>query len=412
MKVVIAGGGLGGLTAALCCLHHGHEVTVLERAPALEEVGAGIQIPPNAMKVYAALGLDGALAAAGFRPQALEARMGRSGRRLFRVPLAAAAPARWGAPYLHIHRADFLAVLEQALRARAPGALKLGVQVTGHADGPQGVTAQLADGGEVIGDVLVGADGLHSAVRARMLGPDAPRFTGMTAWRAVVPMAALGPDAPPPTACVWMGPGRHCVTYRLRGGTLANFVGVVECPATPAGQAAARPPESRPAESWSARGSAGEALADFEGWHPTITGLIGAAATLYRWALFDRPPLARWVSGRVALLGDAAHPMLPFMAQGAAMAAEDAWVLAAFLARAGTGDVARALQAYERARKGRASAVQAASRANARVFHRRSPAGQIATYGPMWLAGRLAPAAIARRQDWLYAHDVTRLPAS
>ncbi len=394
MKILISGGGIGGLAAALCFLHHGAEVTVLEQTPELGEVGAGIQIPPNAMKVFAALGLDAALAETAFEPEAIEARMGRSGLELFHIPLAEHAVKRWGAPYLHIHRADYISVLAKALRDESPDGLHLGAEIIGYTQTEDAVEVQLADGRRITGDALIGADGIHSPVREQMLGAEKPIFTGNVAWRAVVPMAALGADGPRPTACAWMGPGKHCVTYRLRRGTLANFVGVVER-------------DDWTTESWTERGTREAALADFEGWHPTITRMLGEADALYRWALFDRAPLPQWVNGRVGLLGDAAHPMLPFMAQGAAMAVEDAWVVAREVTQ--KPSPARGLEAYQHLRQTRTGRVQAGSRANAKTFHKRTWAGQLATYGPMWLAGKFAPMAVHKRQDPLYGYDVTRL---
>ena len=392
MKLIISGGGIGGLTAALCALHFGHEVTVLERASELGEVGAGIQVPPNAMKVFEALNLADDLAAIGFRPQAIEARMGLSGLQLFDIPLGEAAIARWGSPYLHIHRADYIRVLEQALRRQSPDAIKLGADVTGYRQTENGVFVSLADGREIEGDVLLGGDGIHSPIRRQMLGDDKPVFTGNVAWRAVVPMDVLGDDAPRPTACAWMGPGKHCVTYRLRRGELANFVGVVER-------------DDWTTESWTEQGTQEEALADFAGWHPTIQRILSEADSLYRWALFDRAPLKTWVDGRVALIGDAAHPMLPFMAQGAAMAVEDAWGVVQKLSQNDT--VPDGLKAYEALRHARTSAAQAGSRANAKTFHRRTRFSQLATYGPMWLAGKMAPMAIHARQDPIYGYDIT-----
>jgi len=369
MKVLIAGAGIGGLTAALACAQFGHEVVLFERADALTEVGAGIQVPPNAMKVFAALGLADDIAANAFRPEAIEARMGETGRTLFTIPLADHAVRVWGAPYLHIHRADYIAALANALELRCPGTVRLGTGVSAYRNTGAGVEVTLSNGEIYNGDILIGADGIHSAVRAQMQGADAPVFTGNVAWRAVVPMDALGPKAPNPTACAWMGPGRHAVTYRLRRGTLANFVGVVE-----------RNDWTR--EGWSERGDIAEARQDFAGWHPTITAILDAVpdGRLYRWALFDRAPLSRWSDTHVTLLGDAAHPMLPFLAQGAAMAVEDAWVLA------------RALSGVA---------------ANMGTFHQRTSVGRAKTYGPMWLAGRVAPALVHRRMDWLYGHDVT-----
>ena len=395
MKVLIAGGGIGGLTAALCCQHFGHDVTVFEQAAKLGEVGAGIQIPPNAMKVFRALGLESQIEKYAFCPEALEARMGQTGRQIFAIPLSQQTHDRWGAPYLHIHRADYIKALHDALSAVAPQAMQLGAQVTGYRQDANGVTVIFEDGREVLGDILIGADGIKSAMRAQMLGPDKPVFTGNVAWRAVVPISAIGQDAPNPSACVWMGKGRHGVTYRLRGGALANFVGVVER-------------DDWQGEGWFEKGRREDALKDFSGWHPMITALLKAANPdeLYRWALFDRPPLSSWTDGRAALLGDAAHPMLPFMAQGAAMAVEDSWVLAREISQAGR-DAAASLSAYQSLRFERASKVQAASRANMKTFHQRSKIGQLKTYGPMWLAGKLTPTLVHKRLDWLYSHDVT-----
>ena len=397
MHVLIIGAGIGGLTTALCCVHQGFDVTVLEQADALGEVGAGIQIPPNAMKVFEALGIVDLIARDAFEPEAIECRMGETGLTLFNVALGEAARQRWGGPYLHIHRADYIAALREALDRVAPNAVRTGSKLIAYHQDHAGITAHLEDGHTVSGDVLIGADGIHSVVREQMLGPDRPVFTGNVAWRVVVPVAALGNDAPNPTACAWMGRGMHGVTYRLRRGELANFVGVVER-------------SDWHDEGWQATGSRAEALADFVGWDPSVTRILAAAqdGQMFRWALFDRAPLKRWTEGRAALLGDAAHPMLPFMAQGAAMAVEDAWVIAAQLAQE-KGDAMRALRQYQDTRYGRATEVQAASRANAKTFHKRTFMGRLATYGPMWLAGRAAPWAVRQRLDATYGYDVTAL---
>lgn len=395
MKILIAGGGIGGLTAALCCLHHGHDVTVLEQATELGEVGAGIQIPPNAMKVFQALGIQGLVEKNAFQPEAIETRMGESGLTLFKIPLSDHATKKWGAPYLHIHRADYIGALKTALLDRAPQAVRLGACVSSYSQDEASVTVTLEDGERLSGDVLIGTDGIHSQVRRQMQGPDQPIFTGNVAWRAVVPMKTLGKNAPNPTACAWMGRGKHAVTYRLRRGTLANFVGVIER-------------DDWTKEGWNERGSKDEALRDFSGWHPTISEIIGKADNLFRWALFDRPPLKTWTDGRAALLGDAAHPMLPFMAQGAAMAVEDAWAIASELSEPNR-PVSASLIAYQSRRYKRASEAQAGSRANAKTFHKRTLAGRLGTYGPMWIAGRLAPHLVHARMDGLYGHDETSL---
>ena len=396
MKVLIVGGGIGGLTAALCCLHFGHEVTVFEQAEEFGEVGAGIQIPPNAMKVFEALGISDAISEKAFRPEAIEARMGESGTSIFTIPLAQQAIDMWGSPYLHIHRADYIQALKQALVTSAPKALQLSSQVTGVAQKDAGVTLSLKDGREFTGDVLIGADGIKSKVREILFGEDKARFTGNVAWRAVVPIERLKQHVPNPTACAWMGRGRHAVTYRLRGGELANFVGVVER-------------DDWKEEGWAEKGSIDDALRDFQGWHPAITQLIRyiEPKALFRWALFDRPPLPRWSLGRVSLLGDAAHPMLPFMAQGAAMAVEDSWVFAREISQSGRS-VSVSLEAYQDLRSARTRKAQAASRANMTTFHQHSRWGQATTYGPMWLAGRFLPSIVHKRMNWLYGVDVTK----
>ncbi len=394
LKTIVVGGGIGGLTAALCLHHFGHQPVVLERAVELEEVGAGLQVSPNGMQVFQALGLAEAIGAMAFRPEALEMRMGRSGRRVFSIPVADEAIRRWGAPYLHIHRADLVEALRARLAALVPGALRVGAEVTAYEQGPKRAQVRLSDDTVLDGDVVIGADGIHSIIRTRMLGPDAPEFTGNVAWRAVVPIERLGDLAPPPTACVWVGPARHAVTYRLRGGQLANLVGVVEH-------------SGWSDEAWTAQGTREQALADFAGWHPVVTNLIERADTHFRWALFDRKPLPHWSDGRVALLGDACHPMLPFMAQGAVMAIEDAWVLAACVS-AGGDDIAAALQRYFDMRIARTTRIQAAAWGNMATFHQRTRLAQAATYGPMWLAGHLAPGIVHSRQDWIYGHDVTK----
>ena len=391
MKAIIAGGGIGGLTAALCFTHFGWETEILEKSPELGEAGAGIQLSPNAMKVFETLGLGAALAQTGFRPEGVEIRMGESGLRLIRMPLGDSAIKRWGAPYLHIHRADLISVLQTALAARTQNTVRLGAPIEAYRQDQNSVTISYAKDSKTSGDVFIGADGIHSTVRAQMLGPDKPVFTGNIAWRSTVPVQRLGKDTPDPVTCAWMGRGKHAVTYLLRGGQLANFVGVIER-------------DDWTKENWTEPGTREECLSDFEGWHPKVTSLIKESDKLFRWALFDRKPLARWVEGRVGLMGDAAHPMLPFMAQGAAMAIEDAWMLAATLSR--SAPLSQSLEAYQAKRFTRASQIQAASRANAKTFHQRKLAGQIITYGPMWLAGRLAPLVGLKGQDPAYSYDV------
>ena len=317
MQVAVAGAGLGGLTAALALAARRIDVVVCEREPALREAGAGVQLGPNAVRVLDGLGLGGALRACAFAPRAAEVRDGPSGRLLLRTPLGEAAERRWGAPYLQLHRADLQALLVDAARGCPGVELRLGAAAV--AADPAG-RLRLADGTELAADAVIAADGLRSACAASLWGAEAPRFTGWTAWRAVVPVAAVRAEIPP-VAAVWTGPGRHLVHYPIRGGREVNVVAVT---------AARRWRE----ESWTAAGDPAELAAAFAGWSPPVSALLGAVAQTWRWALFDRPARPRWSEGRATLLGDAAHPMLPFLAQGAAMAVEDAVVLAEALAGA------------------------------------------------------------------------------
>jgi salicylate hydroxylase len=389
MKVLIAGGGIGGITAALCCVDAGLDVELFERSPAFGEVGAGIQISPNGMKVLERLGLRPALAQVAFSPKALEMRMGVSGAPLFTIPMGDEAASRYGAPYYHVHRADLLDVLSQALNKRAPRAARLNKEIASLSQGSAGVTLAFADGTSAQGDAVIGADGIQSRIREQLFGGERPRFTGNVAWRLVVPADGLA-TLVPPTACVWVGPGRHAVTYYLRRGELVNFVGVVER-------------DDWQTESWTERGEKAELIADFAGWANPVTAVIERAHECYRWALFDRDPLPSWSVGRVTLLGDACHAMLPFLAQGAVMAIEDAWVLSRKLKTMGA---TAAFAAYEAERKPRTSRAQHAARARMSLYHRRGALGQLAAHGTIWLAARLAPGVVKASNDWLFAHDV------
>jgi len=349
MKVLIAGAGIGGLTAALCLQQLGHSVIVVEQAPELSDIGAGIQISPNANKVFAKLGLLEKLIKKSFVPHAIEMRQGLNGKQIFKIPLEATAEKRWGAPYLHCHRADLIDVV------------------------------------------------LQSQILSELKTPSNVNFTGNIAWRMTVPTKILGSFSPPPTACIWVGPSKHVVTYRLRGGELTNLVAVVE-------------QDNWQKESWSELGNKQDALNDFANWSPIITKTLQEADKLYRWALFDRAPLEKWFNKRVVLLGDACHPMLPFLAQGAAMAIEDAWVLATQLDKISkdNSSAEKYLQNYQLTRRTRTIKVQKEAKANRSRFHLRSTLTQFAAYGPLWLAGKLVPDVFHAKQDWLYGHDVTQ----
>ncbi|MFM8821282.1 MAG: FAD-dependent monooxygenase [Phenylobacterium sp.] len=361
LTALVVGGGVGGLTAALALARKGLSVTLVEQAPVLGEVGAGLQVSPNATRVLFSLGLEAALSALAFRPEAVEARGWRRGQEISRAPLGETARRRYGFPYFHMHRADLVAVLAEACRADPRITLRLGERVEAcQRDGTPSLV--LASGERIGANVLVGADGIRSVVREALFGPAAPRFTGNVAWRGLIPADRLEGADLRPVAALWMGPGAHFVHYFVRGGTLVNFVGVVER-------------DDWREESWSSRGEAADLRRDFAGWHPTVRRIVEAAPedACFRWALFDRDPLPRWSRGAASLLGDACHPTLPFMAQGACMAIEDAAVLAACLAGRAREDVPDALQRYEALRRPRTAGIQAGSRRNATIYHLRPP---------------------------------------
>ncbi len=356
MKILVSGAGIGGLTAALACAQRGEQVCVFEQADTRSEAGAGIQLSPNAMQVLDALGLATAVVARGFEPEAAAMRHHRTGRPYFHTPMGDTYKARYGAPYMHIHRADLIDVLHQGVR-QAGVELHLGTPVIGYRQDATQIELQMSNGASTSGDVAIGADGIHSSIRTTMLGAEQPRFTGQVAWRGLVPADRLPPDVIAPDANVWVGPGRHFVAYYLRGGELINFVAVEERDQW----------ADEAKESWQVKGRMRDVRAAFDGWDPAIGTLLAACEACFLWGLFDRAPLPRWTDGRAALLGDACHPMLPFMAQGGAMAIEDSFVLARELAT--DAPIVQALRIYENLRKPRASQMQMISRVNAKMFH-------------------------------------------
>lgn len=392
LSVAVVGGGIGGLAAALSLLRAGFDVRVYEQAAALAEVGAGIQISPNASRLLHRLGLGAALDRTGVRPVGVHQRRWNDGRTLQRAPLGEAVEAAFGAPYYHFHRADLLDALAGAL---PPDRVRLGHRLAGFADHGDRVELRFTNGERVAAALLVGADGIHSSVRAGLFGPERPRFTGCIAYRGLVPAERLADLGLEIASNNWMGPGGHFVHYFVAGGRLVNFVAIKER-------------ETWTRESWTDRGEVADALAAFEGWHPQVRAIIGAADETFIWALFDRVPLGRWSAGRVTLLGDACHAMLPFMAQGAAQAIEDGATLTACLLEQGAAGVAAALRRYETLRLPRATRLQEMSRANKTRFHLPDGPEQQARDARMATGGDRSIGAIG----WLYAHDASAIEAT
>ncbi len=394
MQVIVVGAGLGGLASALALARAGIHATVVEQAAAFGEAGAGIQLSPNATRALFALGLEDAVRAVAAEPEAAEVRDHRSRRILLRNPLGTAAAARWGASYWQVHRADLHALLLAAVEKEGRTRFRLAARVQAIDGG--GVT--LGDGTRLVGDAVIGCDGVRSVVRQALWGEGEARFTGQVAWRGVVPADRLQPGLIQPVAAVWTGQGRHFVHYPVRGGALVNFIAVTQ-------------EKDWRVESWSEPGDRSLLAVQFADWPPSVRALIAETETPLRWALFDRPPLARWSKGNATLLGDAAHPMLPFLAQGAAMAMEDAVVLARCLEdKAGEGEgIDRALARYEHARRARTAKVQGWSRRNAALFHLPAAAAA-AAFGAAGMVDRIKPGGGAARFDWLYGYDAARAP--
>lgn len=380
-NIVIVGAGIGGLTAAMTLALRGAKVTLLEQAPEITEVGAGIQISPNSFAVLRALGLEGAVRGTGAPvSQALVLR-DRRGNLLARFPYAGLARPD---DYLFLHRADLIDVLAQGAASAGVG-IRLGQKVS-RIDQTAAPTVVLGNGDRISADLVVGADGLHSTV-AQIIAPrGAPRFTGQVAWRAVVPG-----DVAPSEAELFMAPGRHIVTYPLRGGKLRNIVAVEER-------------RDWTEESWSREGNPDELQSAFTNMEGRARDILDRIDMVHIWGLFRHPVADRWHKGNIAILGDAVHPTLPFLAQGASMAIEDAWVLARALDTvSGTQPALAAYQAQRIARVRRT--VEAASR-NAWKFHLGGPMAFGARMAMRGM-GALAPSAITRGFAWLYDHDVT-----
>lgn len=388
--ILIAGGGIGGMATALSLLRRGFDVKVFEQAGALREVGAGVQISPNGNRALATLGVFEALKALSCNADGKEIRLWNSGQTWKLFDLGEEAEARYGFPYLTVFRPDLLQVLVDAVRAVKPDALHLGSRVADCSQEGEKVVVVLEDGTRVEGAALIGADGVHSRVRRSLWGESDAVFSGMMAWRGVIPMERLPAHMARPVATNWVGPGAHVVCYPLRGGKLMNFVATV-------GRS------NWQVESWSTEGSREECEADFVGWHEDIQTMIANAPSLFKWALMGRPPMEAWTQGRITLLGDACHPTLPFLAQGAVMAIEDAVVLGrSFEAHA--GDIPAALAAYEAARLDVTARKVRGASANTERFHNpalATPEGAQAYVDREW-----SREAILQRYEWLFTYDV------
>ncbi len=365
-ELAIVGGGIGGLTLALALERRGVACRVFEQSPGFREDGVGLQLSPNATRLLHALGIGAELRELAVRPEAIELRDWAGGRRIFRAGLGETCERRFGAPLCTVRRKALHTVLRRALTSTE---VVMGARLESLEDAPQEVTLRFADGSARVASAVVGADGLHSTVR-RTLARDAPGYAGKAVYRGIV---APGPHTVTDTAIrVWTGPGQHCVAYPVAADGTVSFTAVV------------RAPDCGGAH------SPNELLDGYRGWTAQVHELFGQAQSMRRWELYDRPSIRTWVSARVALLGDAAHAMLPFLAQGANAAIEDAYVLAGCLAESSRREVAPSLQRYQALRVPRTAKLQAEARAR----------GQ---------GAKPAPAAAASsyldKQEWIFGYD-------
>jgi salicylate hydroxylase len=391
-KVAVVGAGLGGLTAAIALRQRGFDVTVYEQAGALGEIGAGIQLSPNASRVLIALGLDRAFEAIAFEPDRHVVRNWKTGAIVSATQMRGVFRPQYGAGYFGAHRADFHAVLQHAVPADC---VRLDARVTGVSQTAERAVLTFADGRSAEADVVIGADGIRSVVRETLLGPDAPRFTGHIVWRGLAPAAALPKGLIAPDMTAWFGPKGTVVHYYVRRGEIVNWIAHYE--------------SDWREESWSVETDWREAADAYAGWHPTLAELFSHTERCYKWALYDRDPLPRWTQGRVTLLGDAAHPMLPYLAQGAAQALEDGYVLADMLGQH-REDATTALKAYGAARLPRTARIQLHARERGKINNTTSAFQRFRRDLGYRLKRLIKPKEHTYKVEWIYGHDVTASP--
>jgi salicylate hydroxylase len=392
--VIVIGGGIGGLSAALALLRRGIDVEVYEQSALLKEAGAGIQIGSNGTRVLYALGLEQALAAVGVVPSARELRHWRTGETWNWFELGEKSARRFGTPHLMLHRGDLQAALLNAVRALKPDAIALSKTCVAVSQTADIVEVRFQDGTSAAAPFVIGADGIHSTMRARLFGPGKPEFTGCVAWRGLIPLARLPDLLHRLVGTTWLGPRGFVLHYPVRRGELMNFISVVER-------------SDWRIESWVVAGTTDELAKDFAGWHADVQALIESIETPYKWALMVRGTMETWSRGRITLLGDACHPTLPFLGQGAVMAIEDAYIVAACIGKY-FHEPAKAFARYEEIRRERtATVVRRAQENRAMAFEPRlADEAAVADVIAMdWLNTRRR-----ERLDWLYNYDATAIP--
>ncbi len=386
LRVVVIGGGIGGLTAARAMLRRGLDVRVYESSPELKEIGAGVALGPNAMKALRSLDLEEPVRALGYHAPVQLLRTWKG--RVISKTDATLAAQRFGANGCTIHRADLLDVLAQSVPADV---VTLRARCEAVTTGASGAAARFSDGTEIEADVIVGADGIHSAVRTSLFGPDAPQFTGRICYRSVIPVAKLPARKLEPYEGLWLGPHGTLVVYGVRRGELVNIVAHYE-------------DATYQHESWIAECDRAEIQERYRRWHASLQEIFAAGDIWYKWALYDRDPIPAWTKGRTTILGDAAHPMLPYLGQGAGQAIEDGCILAAALDKLGD-DPSAALQLYERSRRPRASRVVLTSRSRGDDNHLVSPIAALRRDVTIAVRKRFRADVTGRGEGWIAEYD-------
>jgi salicylate hydroxylase len=389
LRVAIIGGGIGGLTAARALQLRGFEVRVYESSPELKEIGAGVALGPNAMKALRSLDLEDQVRAIGYQSEFQHLRTWKG--RVISTTNASVTAQRFGARACTIHRADLLDVLARSVPSEVVTLSARCESVTTSVASAQFTGAQFTDGTQIEADIIVGADGIHSAVRESLFGPDAPRFTGKICYRSVIAVADLPQQKIEPYEGLWLGPHGTLVIYGVRRGELINVVAHYDDAAYQH-------------ESWIAECDRGEILDRYRRWHGSLREVFETGKTWYKWALYDRDPIPAWTKGRVTILGDAAHPMLPYLGQGAGQAMEDGCVLAAALDRLAE-DPDQALALYERSRRPRASRVVLTSRERGNDNHLVSPLAALVRDARIAIRKRFSTDVTGRGEAWIADYD-------
>jgi salicylate hydroxylase len=392
-RIAIAGAGIAGLTSALCLLQQGWKVDVYEQASQLGEVGAGLQISPNGSRILKSLGLESALNHVVSQAQGKEIRMWDTGQRWKLFDLGDDCLSRFGAPYWMVHRGDLHKALLDAFNARSDVPVRLNARVVAAHTTHEGAVFQMQDGSHHNALGLIAADGVHSVLRENLLGEDKAQFTGLLAWRGLVPVHAISAHLQAQVGTNWVGPGAHVITYPVRGGQLMNVVGIIE-------------KDGWRGESWTEQGTHEELLQDFGHWHADVCELMRKIEQPFKWALLGRAPQRGWAQGAVCLVGDSAHPTLPFLAQGANMAIEDAAVMARCLSAHDTAT--KAFAHFESLRWQRTADIVNRSSDNAKRFHNpqlSDPSKAVAYVSSEW-----QPEKVRKRYDWLFEYDALTTP--